>query len=427
MRIAVWHNLPSGGGKRALYYHVRGLIERGHEVEVWCPPTADRTYLPLKDLAPEHVVPIDWEPKRLRNPVRRAWANYRNVVDKLRAMDEHCRRCATEINRAGFDLLFANADRDILVSSIGRHVSMPSVLYLQEPSRALYEARPVLPWAALPSPSRSSPGYAVRFLHNLIKVQGQRVLVREEHSNAEEFDAILVNSYFSRESVLRAYGLDAKVCYLGVDTELFHAQNKPREQFIVGLGAISPAKGVESVIRAASHVGEVDGAAPRVVWVGNNELSGYMAAMHDLASTLRVDFEAKMMVSDAELVDILNRAAVLAYAPRLEPFGYAPLEANACGLPVVAVAEGGVRETVEHGRNGLVVEHDVRQMGAALRKVLEDGDLAERLGREGRRIVEEKWSLPGSIDRLEQRLAEVLSADPSERASAGAGMWTKPY
>jgi len=35
MKIAVWHNLPSGGGKRALYHHVRGLVERGHRVESW--------------------------------------------------------------------------------------------------------------------------------------------------------------------------------------------------------------------------------------------------------------------------------------------------------------------------------------------------------------------------------------------------------
>ena len=59
MRIAVWHNLPSGGGKRALYYHVRGLVERGHSVEAWCPSTSDRNYLPLSELITEHVLPID--------------------------------------------------------------------------------------------------------------------------------------------------------------------------------------------------------------------------------------------------------------------------------------------------------------------------------------------------------------------------------
>src|SRR6476620_3082634 len=59
MRIAIWYNLPSGGAKRALYRHVRGLLERGHEVEAWCPPSANRDFLPLADLIPEHVRPLD--------------------------------------------------------------------------------------------------------------------------------------------------------------------------------------------------------------------------------------------------------------------------------------------------------------------------------------------------------------------------------
>jgi len=60
MKIAVWYNLPSGGGKRALYNYVRGLVERGHTIESWCPSTADRSYLPLTEWVPEHVVPLPW-------------------------------------------------------------------------------------------------------------------------------------------------------------------------------------------------------------------------------------------------------------------------------------------------------------------------------------------------------------------------------
>src|SRR5260221_3882931 len=59
MKIAVWHNLPSGGGKRALYYHARGLVQRGHFVEAWCPPTSNRNYLPLGEFITEHVLPLD--------------------------------------------------------------------------------------------------------------------------------------------------------------------------------------------------------------------------------------------------------------------------------------------------------------------------------------------------------------------------------
>ena len=39
MRIALWHNLPPGGGKRAFYDQVAGLVKLGHYVESWCPPS----------------------------------------------------------------------------------------------------------------------------------------------------------------------------------------------------------------------------------------------------------------------------------------------------------------------------------------------------------------------------------------------------
>ena len=86
------------------------------------------------------------------------------------------------------------------------------------------------------------------------------------------------------------------------------------------------------------------------------------------------------------------------------------LEANACGLPVVAVAEGGVRETVQDGVNGLLVEEDEPAMAAAIDRLRGDPALRRALGENGRRIVAERWSLETAADRLERRLEEVVRA-----------------
>ena len=152
MKIAVWHNLRSGGGKRALYDHVKGLVERGHVVECWCPPTADASYLPLSRIAVEHVRPLALPspPKRALSP---ALAHARLLLRRLRALDDHVRLCAREIESGGFDIVFAGACVFVATPAIARHTTLPSAIYLGEPYRPLYEALPELPWQALPPQS----------------------------------------------------------------------------------------------------------------------------------------------------------------------------------------------------------------------------------------------------------------------------------
>jgi glycosyltransferase involved in cell wall biosynthesis len=413
MRIAVWHNLPSGGAKRALYYHVRGLIERGHSVEAWCPSTSDRKYLPLSELISEHVLPVDIPERDKSVPSMSLLREFHGFeLRRAKALDEHCQRCAEEINRRDFDILFANSSAIHAVSSIGCYVKTKKVLYLQEPNRWLYEAgEGGLPWIAIPPASRTwlQPRYIRWFLFDLIRTQQLRILARDERLNAAAFDAILVNSYFSREGLLRIYGLDSRVCYLGVDTDLFVSHQRQRENFVVSVGELARHKNVELVIRGVSKIAAP---RPRLVWIANTRWEEYYyGEMRTLAESCDVTLEARSSVSDKELVETLNRATAMVYAPRLEPFGLAPLEANACGLPVVAVAEGGVRETIIDGVNGLLVQHQPQMMAHAIERLMQDKELAAQLGKNGWKIAQEKWSVKAAVDRLERQLIQAAASE----------------
>src|SRR6266566_7053175 len=133
MKIAVWHNLPSGGGKRALYYHVRGLVARGHKLACWSLDTADQSYLPLSEFAPERIISSEFKDRAPRRFPNRWTRSYGEAVDRMRAFDQACKCCAREIEAGGFDLLFANGTVSYSVPYIMRHLRMKSVLYLQEP------------------------------------------------------------------------------------------------------------------------------------------------------------------------------------------------------------------------------------------------------------------------------------------------------
>ncbi len=136
----------------------------------------------------------------------------------------------------------------------------------------------------------------------------------------------------------------------------------------------------------------------------------YLAQLQALAGEFAVDFRPLVRVSDAELRALLQGAVCFAYAPRLEPFGLAPLEASALGVPIVAVAEAGVRETVVDEDTGLLVAHDPVQMGAAIGRLLADPALARRLGAGGVRWVEDRWSMAAGTDRIEAALRDVAAS-----------------
>ena len=153
---------------------------------------------------------------------------------------------------------------------------------------------------------------------------------------------------------------------------------------------------------------------PKLIWVGNAVFDKmYFDEMVALAVAREVDFLPKVNVSDDELVNILNRASMMIYAPRLEPFGLAPLEAGACGVPVVAVAEGGVRETIVDGVTGLLVRNDPAEAAAALARLRSDPALARRLGANARMMVQDKWSFEASINQI-----ELLLGNYANRAGA---------
>lgn len=414
MRIAVWHDLPSGGGKRALNLHVEGLIQRGHHVELWSPPTASLDFLPLGDGVVQHVLPLATSPVSRGGRMVRLTRPYRSMRSRLAAMEEHCRQCAEDIDAGGFDVLLGHPCRFFRATPIGELSALPSVLYLQEPFRILYEAMPRLPWLARPPVARPwAPGNLKAAIRDQIRVNSLRLRAREELRSVLGFDQVLVNSLFSRESVLRTYGVEAEVCYLGIDTERFRELGRPRGDHVLGVGALVPEKRVDFVLRATARVAP----SPPVRWIANYVHEPYLKEVQALAAELGVDFRALVSVSDETLLEELNTARLMVYAPRLEPFGYAPLEANACGLPVLAVAEGGVRETVEDGVSGRVVRPGLDEVAEAIGELLGRDDEWAALSTGGRQAVMGRWSATSATERLEAALERTVASSLRVRPS----------
>src|SRR4030043_1794010 len=116
MRIAVWHNLNSGGGKRALHYHIEGLTKRGHEITAFCPDTVDQSYLPLSLIIREEIFPLKEKIEKLKSSSFKRFYSHGLILERLNLMLDHCRQCADIINRSNFDVLLANSSSDFYMS-----------------------------------------------------------------------------------------------------------------------------------------------------------------------------------------------------------------------------------------------------------------------------------------------------------------------
>jgi glycosyltransferase involved in cell wall biosynthesis len=152
----------------------------------------------------------------------------------------------------------------------------------------------------------------------------------------------LANSSAVAERIERWWGQPSTVVHPPVDTEYYSPADVPREDFFLVAGRLVPYKRPDLAVRAAERAG-----VPLVV-AGD----GRMRAQLEAVAGPTTRFVGR--VDDDGLRDLYRRCRAL-LMPGVEDFGIVPVEAQACGAPVVAVGAGGALDTVLPGRTGELV------------------------------------------------------------------------
>ena len=403
MRIAIWHNLPSGGGKRALYNHIKALQGHGHYIEGWTTDYASQDYLPLSEIIKEHCKPITKNLQKInknKSPIRR-------TIKTINLLKKHCKECVEEIEREGFDLIFANSCGLTYMPYIGLFAKIPVVTYLGEPNRLLYEASEIGNIWELPA-FNFTPRGINRLRKDLLTTYSRRIKVGEEIKAAKSCSRILVNSLYSRESIKRAYGINSSVCYLGVDEKLFHSDNDIlKKPFVVGMGSIGKGKNVDMAIHVIAKIPTYQ--RPQLKWISNGFIPDYFNEITTLAKELKVEFIPLIDINDNKITEVLSEAAVMIYTSQLEPFGLAPIEANMCGTSVVGVAEGGIRESIKNQINGFLVNgYQIDEMSKLILPFLTDINYAKQMGKQARAHALKYWNWKQMADNIENELQSII-------------------
>lgn len=206
----------------------------------------------------------------------------------------------------------------------------------------------------------------------------------------------------------------------GVDPTLFTPDGnrlggRSHRHRIVALGRLVPRKGYDTVVAALAGVPDTE----LLIAGGTRGPEPERDRLQRLAAEAGVADRVRFLpqVPHSDVPAVLRSADVVVTTPWYEPFGIVPVEAMACGRPVVGSAVGGLLDTVVPGETGVLVpprDHDA--LATALRDLLNRPEGRERLGANGVRRVARHYAWPrvaaSTLKAYEATLQTMAGATP---------------
>jgi glycosyltransferase involved in cell wall biosynthesis len=218
-------------------------------------------------------------------------------------------------------------------------------------------------------------------------------LARWDAATASRVGRFVTNSQHVAGRIRRYYNREATIVYPPVDTIFYHPDSTPSGQHFLVVSALVPYKRIDVAIEACRRVG----ARLRIVGDGPDR-----ARLEKLADG-RVEFVGR--VSDEQIRDEYRRA-VAVLLPGEEDFGIVPVEAQACGRPVVALARGGALESVTAGETGILFDDlTPASMATALEQVA-----VARFNPETLRANAQRFARDRHVERMHAVIDETLDA-----------------
>lgn len=349
-KIAIYHNLPPGGGLRTITEFAKRLSKK-YEIDLY---TIEGNTYSLEEKV--HFANVfSYKLNGLSLITGGFLLKLQEDFNFFFKLPQLHRRIANDIDRRRYKLVLISHDKNIQSPYVIKFLKTKNIYYCQEPWRKYYEYN-------LNSLNKKRMSFKKVFL-----LFSDSLKKNIDIGNARSSTIILSNSYSSNESIYRAYGVYSYVCHLGVDVDNFRSRNTKRKNYIYTVGNLSAHKGHKFVIDSLSLVKK--SIRPLLVISSGgidldnaNELIRY-----GQKKGVKVKIIGK--VSTKEMIRLYSEAKATICAAHLETLGLSALESISCGTPVIAVREGGYRDILINEENGFLVDRDELKLAQVIERI----------------------------------------------------------
>lgn len=157
---------------------------------------------------------------------------------------------------------------------------------------------------------------------------------------AQRPDKIIAISTEVQDRIKRYYGRESDIVFPPVDIEKFRVSKVSSKKFYLAVGRLVPYKKFDLLVETFNQLGR----KLMIIGTGNEE--------NKLKRLANKNINFVKEISDGELTNYYRNAKALIF-PQVEDFGLVPIEAQACGTPVIAFKGGGALDTVVDGVTGI--------------------------------------------------------------------------
>src|SRR5690606_30921976 len=227
-----------------------------------------------------------------------------------------------------FDLVISSSSS--IAKGVLTHQDQLHICYCHSPMRYAWDLyHEYLESANL---TKGIKGVYARYVLNKIRIW--------DVMNSNRVDHFVANSHYIAQRIKKVYRRESDVIYPPVDVNFFEFQ-KEKEDFYFTASRMVPYKNIEQIVRAFNEM-------------PNKKLivAGEGPDFEKIKKLARENIDLVGFISNEELKNYMKNCKAFVFAA-LEDFGIVPVEAQACGTPVICLGKGGAKETVIHQKTGL--------------------------------------------------------------------------